>query len=188
MLFLARCLTCIHQTIFMKKAMLSIVIGAFVLLGGKAAQAQSGDIIQIIGGSTSQTTFMTALKAADLVGTLKGAGPFTVFAPSNDAFSKLPSGSLDTWLKPENNPALTKILIYQVMLGSFDAAAINKAIFDGGGKTILPTISGGKLIASSEGGKIKLTDENGGSAFITATDLKASNGMIFTIDTVLLPK
>ena len=172
----------------MKRMMLCMMVSAFVLLGGKAVQAQSGDIIQIAGGSTNETTFIAALKSADLIGTLKGAGPFTVFIPTNDAFNKLSAGTLDTWLKPENNPALTKTLIYHVLLGSFDAAAFSKAIFDGGGKTILPTISGGKLIATNEGGKIKLTDENGGSAYITAADQKASNGIIHVIDGVLLPK
>ncbi|ULQ54470.1 fasciclin domain-containing protein [Flavihumibacter fluvii] len=172
----------------MKRVILFMVISASVLLGGKAAEAQSADIIEVASGSTVHSTFMAVVKAADLVATLKGVGPFTVFAPTNDAFTKLPPGTLDALVKPENNPVLTKMLIYHVVLGTFDAATINKAIFDGGGKTILPTLSGGKLIATTEGGKIRLTDENGASAYVTAADLKGSNGLIHIIDAVLLPK
>lgn len=168
------------------KAILVTLIA--ILLAWQPVQAQSGDIIQVASASSIQTTFLTVLKSADLLGTLKGNGPFTVFVPTNDAFSKLPGGTIENWTKPENNPALTKIIINHVVLGIFDAATISKLIFDGGGKAFLPTISGGKLLASSEGGRIKLTDETGHSAYITAADMKASNGLIHVIDEVLLPK
>ncbi|WP_317208102.1 fasciclin domain-containing protein [Flavihumibacter cheonanensis] len=169
----------------MKKFFLFMVIGAASIF---SVNAQSKDIVGVAAGSADHSTLVAAVKAADLVGTLQGAGPFTVFAPTNAAFGKLPSGTVDGLLKPEAKPALTKILTYHVVAGKLDAAAVVKAIQAGGGKAVLSTVSGGKLTASLDGGKVKLTDENGGTSWVTATDLKATNGVIHVIDSVVLPK
>jgi uncharacterized surface protein with fasciclin (FAS1) repeats len=150
--------------------------------------AQKKDIVDIAVGSDVHSTLVAAVKAADLVNTLKSAGPFTVFAPVNDAFSKLPAGTLDFLLKPENKTTLTKILTYHVVAGNLDAAAVLEAIKKGNGKASLKTVSGGILTASLDNGKVKLTDEKGGSAYVTTTDLKGSNGVIHVIDAVVLPK
>lgn len=150
--------------------------------------AQKKDIVDIAVGSDVHSTLVAAVKSADLVNTLKSAGPFTVFAPVNDAFSKLPAGTVDFLLKPENKSTLTKILTYHVVAGNLDAAAVLEAIKKGNGTAILNTISGGNLTASLDNGKVKLTDEKGGSAYVTITDLKGSNGVIHVIDAVVLPK
>ena len=150
--------------------------------------AQNKDIVDIAVGSDVHTTLVAAVKSAELVNTLKSAGPFTVFAPVNDAFSKLPAGTVDFLLKPENKVMLTKILTYHVVAGNLDAAAVLDAIKKGNGKTDLKTISGGIITASLDNGKVKLTDEKGGSAYVTATDLKGSNGVIHVIDNVVIPK
>jgi len=158
------------------------------LFESKSVAAQSGDIIDLVSGSAEYTSLVAAFKTANLLGTLKGNGPYTLFAPTNEAFSRLPGGTMDLLLKPESNPALTKMLIYHVVSGRLDAAAIVKSINGGGGKALLPTISGSKLVATLEDGKVKLTDENGRSAYLTGTDMKASNGIIHVIDGVMLPK
>jgi uncharacterized surface protein with fasciclin (FAS1) repeats len=150
--------------------------------------AQKKDIVDIAAGSEAHTTLVAALKAADLVTVLKGKGPFTVFAPVNDAFAKLPAGTVDYLLKTENKATLTKILTYHVVAGDLDAAAVLAAIKKGNGSVTLTTVSGGKLTATLDNGKVKLTDEKGGSAYVTTTDLKASNGVIHVIDAVVLPK
>ena len=149
---------------------------------------QNKDIVDIAVGSEAHTTLVAAVKSAELVNTLKSAGPFTVFAPVNDAFSKLPSGTVESLLKPENKSTLTKILTYHVVAGNLDAASVIEAIKKGNGKANLKTVSGGMLIASLDNGKVKLTDEKGGAAYVTITDLKGSNGVIHVIDTVVLPK
>ncbi|MFM2259647.1 MAG: hypothetical protein RLZZ424_1637 [Bacteroidota bacterium] len=118
----------------------------------------------------------------------QSAGPFTVFAPVNAAFGKLPAGTVDYLLKPENKATLAKVLTYHVVAGSFNAAAVVKAITDGGGKVTLKTVSGGNLVASIKDGKVILTDERGGVATVVATDLAASNGLIHVLDAVVLPK
>lgn len=169
----------------MKKFFLFMVIGAASIF---SVNAQSKDIVGVAAGSADHSTLVAAVKAADLVGTLQGAGPFTVFAPTNAAFGKLPSGTVDGLLKPEAKPALTKILTYHVVAGKLDAAAVVKAIQAGGGKAVLSTVSGGKLTATLDGSKVKLTDENGGTSWVTATDLQATNGVIHVIDSVVLPK
>lgn len=120
--------------------------------------------------------------------TLKSAGPFTVFAPTNDAFDKLPEGTVANLLKPENKAQLAKILTYHVVSGNLDATSVLDAIKKGDGKAVLTTVSGGKLTASLDRGKVKLTDESGNSAFVTVTDLKGSNGVIHVIDGVVLPR
>ncbi len=150
--------------------------------------AQKKDIVDIAIGSEAHTTLVAAVKAADLVTVLKGDGPFTVFAPVNDAFGKLPAGTVDYLLKAENKATLAKILTYHVVAGNLDATAVLAAIKKGNGSVSLTTVSGGALIASLENGKVKLTDEKGGSAYVTVTDLKGSNGVIHVIDTVVLPK
>jgi uncharacterized surface protein with fasciclin (FAS1) repeats len=146
------------------------------------------DVVDIAIGSADHTTLVAAVKAADLVTTLKGKGPFTVFAPTNAAFDKLPKGTVANLLKPENKAQLSKILTYHVVSGNIDAAAVVAAIKEGKGKAVLTTVSGGKLTASMDGNKVKLTDEGGNSGYVTATDLKGSNGVVHVIDTVVMPK
>ncbi len=164
----------------------------FVLLMGIAVAAtsfgQSKDVVDIAIGSADHTTLVAAVKAADLVTTLKGKGPFTVFAPTNAAFNKLPEGTVANLLKPENKAQLAKILTYHVVSGNLDAAAVTAAIKSGNGKAVVTTVSGGKLTASLENGKVKLTDEGGNAAYVTAADLKGSNGVVHVIDGVVLPK
>lgn len=145
-------------------------------------------IVDLAVGSTDHTTLVAAVKAADLVATLQSAGPFTVFAPTNAAFGKLPAGTVETLVKPENKSMLTKILTYHVVAGNFNAGAVVKAIKDGGGKATLKTVSGGSIVASLENGKVVLTDEKGGVAIVVAADLNASNGVIHVVDAVVLPK
>jgi uncharacterized surface protein with fasciclin (FAS1) repeats len=153
-----------------------------------SAFSQNKDVVDIAIGSADHTTLVAAVQAADLVTTLKSAGPFTVFAPTNEAFAKLPAGTVESLLQPENKDQLTKILTYHVISGSFDAASIMAAIEEGNGNVDLTTVSGGTLNASIENGKVKLTDETGNFAFVTATDLEGSNGVIHVIDGVVLPK
>lgn len=150
--------------------------------------AKSNDIVDVAMSSDDHTTLVAAVVAADLVSTLKSEGPFTVFAPTNDAFAKLPAGTVDFLLKPENKSILAGILTYHVVSGSLDAKAVLAAIKSGGGKVVLTTVAGGKLTASVMDGKVVLTDEKGGQSIVTATDLKGSNGVIHVIDTVLMPK
>jgi uncharacterized surface protein with fasciclin (FAS1) repeats len=169
------------------KIKLFVAVLATVLTTSFAAQAQK-TIVDIAVGSKEHTTLVAGLTAADLVSTLQSAGPFTVFAPTNGAFAKLPAGTLETLLKPENKASLTKVLTYHVVAGSFNAAAVVKAIKDGGGSVTLKTISGGNLVASIKEGKVILTDEKGNSATVVAADLTAPNGVIHVIDAVVLPK
>lgn len=170
--------------------MKKIIAGLFVFVAvlSTKANAQQKDIVDVAAGSPAHTTLVAAVKAAGLVETLKGKGPFTVFAPTNDAFGKLPAGTVETLLKPEAKAALTGILTYHVVAGKLDAKAVGDAIKAGGGKAVLTTVAGGKLTASVENGKVKITDAKGNSAFVTAADLNASNGVIHVIDSVLLPK
>jgi len=168
-----------------KKAVLFVT--AAVLSINAMAQTQK-DIVSVAAGSKAHTTLVAAIKAADLVTTLKGKGPFTVFAPTNDAFAKLPVGTLDNLLMPENKSKLSGILTYHVVAGKLNATAILAAIKKGGGKVVLTTVAGGKLTAKVVNGKVMLMDENGGMATVTATDLKATNGVIHVINSVLLPK
>src|SRR5579859_2353277 len=166
-------------------------IGLFLMMGVIAIQMQAqttGDIVSVAGGSKDHTTLVAAVKAAGLVETLKGKGPFTVFAPTNAAFGKLPAGTVDDLLKPENKQKLAGILTYHVVAGKLSANDVLAAIKKGDGKAVLTTVEGGSLTASLEGGKVVLTDENGGKATVTVTDLMATNGVIHVIDTVLMPK
>ena len=159
---------------------------AQVMVGG-AAMYPTKDIIDNAVNSADHTTLVAAVKAAGLVDTLKGKGPFTVFAPTNKAFAALPAGTVDTLLKPENKATLTKILTYHVVAGDMSAATLMKAIADGGGKATLKTVSGGTLVAMKSGTGISLTDEKGGVAMVTIADVKQSNGVIHVVDKVLLP-
>lgn len=152
-----------------------------------SAFAYSQDVVDIAIGSKDHTTLVTAVKAADLVGTLKSKGPFTVFAPTNAAFDKLPEGTVAGLLKPESKAALSGILTYHVVAGNMDAAAVVAAIKGGKGKAVLTTVNGAKLTASMKGDKVILTDAKGGMATVTATDLKGTNGMVHVIDTVVMP-
>ena len=160
---------------------------ADVMVGG-APMLPSKDIIDNAVNSKDHTTLVAAVKAAGLVETLKGPGPFTVFAPTNAAFDALPAGTVDTLLKPENKEMLTTILTYHVVPGKWDAAGISKMIKDGKGKAMIKTVSGGTLTAKSSGKKIMLTDEKGGTATVTIPNVYQSNGVIHVIDKVLLPK
>ena len=169
------------------KFKLLVTIAAAVLTTSFGAQAQK-TIVDIAVGSKEHTTLVAGLTAADLVTTLQSAGPFTVFAPTNAAFAKLPAGTLETLLKPENKATLAKILTYHVIAGTFDAAAVVKAIQANGGSLSLTTVSGNKLVASIKQGKVTLTDEKGNSATVVAADLTATNGVIHVIDAVVLPK
>ena len=160
---------------------------AQVMVGG-APMLASKDIIDNAVNSKDHTTLVAAVKAAGLVDTLKSAGPFTVFAPTNAAFADLPAGTVDTLLKPENKGMLTGILTYHVVPGRVDAAALTKMILDGNGSTTFKTVAGGMLTAKSAGGKVMITDDGGGSAKVTIADVNQSNGVIHVIDKVLLPK
>jgi uncharacterized surface protein with fasciclin (FAS1) repeats len=164
-----------------------MIITASLMLATTLSFAQSKDIVDIAIGSKDHTTLVTAVKAADLVETLKGKGPFTLFAPTNAAFEKLPTGTLDGLLKPDSKAALSGILTYHVVAGKLDAAAVMAAIKTGNGKAVLTTVNGAKLTASLKGGKVMLTDSKGGTATVTATDLKGTNGVVHVIDTVLMP-
>jgi uncharacterized surface protein with fasciclin (FAS1) repeats len=137
--------------------------------------------------SKDHTTLVAAVKAAGLVETLQGKGPFTVFAPTNSAFDMLPAGTVDTLVKPENKAMLTKILTYHVVAGNMDSKKIMKAIKKGNGKAMLKTVSGGMLTATMEGKDLVLTDEKGGKSKVTIADVKQSNGVIHVVDTVLMP-
>ena len=145
------------------------------------------DIVDVAAGSKAHTTLVAAIKAADLVNTLKGEGPFTVFAPTNNAFENLPAGTLDDLLKPENKSKLAGILTYHVVAGKMNAKAILAIIKKEGGKAVLTTVAGGTLRASVVNGKVTLTDEKSEMATVTATNLEATNGVIHVIDKVLMP-
>ena len=160
----------------------------FAVVLSMSAFSQGKDVVDIAIGSADHTTLVAAVKAADLVTTLKSKGPFTVFAPTNEAFNKLPAGTVESLLKPENKAQLAKILTYHVVSGNVDGATVIAAIKSGNGKAVLTTVSGGKLTASMDMGKVKLTDESGNSAFVTAADLKGTNGVVHVIDGVVLPK
>lgn len=154
---------------------------------GGAAMYPSKDIIDNAVNSRDHTTLVAAVKAAGLVETLKGKGPFTVFAPTNDAFAALPAGTVDNLLKAENKATLTKILTYHVVAGNMDAATIGKAIKAGKGTAELTTVAGGKLWAMMSGNDVVVKDEKGNVAKVTISDVRQSNGVIHVVDKVLLP-
>lgn len=154
---------------------------------GAYAEDAVSDIVDVAAGTDAFSTLVTAVKTANLVDALKGEGPFTVFAPTNDAFGKIPAATLNDLLKPENQKTLTSILTYHVIPGALDAAAVLQAIEDGGGKAVVKTLNGEMLTAMLQGENVVLKDAKGGISIITTTDVKASNGIIHIIDTVVMP-
>ena len=146
------------------------------------------NIVQNAVNSKDHTTLVSAVKAAGLVGTLSGTGPFTVFAPTNEAFDKLPAGTVDNLVKPENKDTLTKVLTYHVVAGKMSSKDLMNAIKTGNGTATLTTVQGEKLTATSPDGKaIELKDEKGGVSKVTIADVFQSNGVIHVVDTVLMP-
>src|SRR5262245_39401734 len=157
------------------------------VVGGKE-MFPNKNIIENAVNSADHTTLVAAVKAAGLVDTLQGAGPFTVFAPTNEAFGKLPAGTVDTLLKTENKPTLTKVLTYHVVPGRLTATNLMKAVKDGGGTAKLTTVAGAELVVKQAGpGKLSVTDAKGDVASVTIADVLQSNGVIHVVDTVLLP-
>ena len=157
-----------------------------VMVGG-APMYPTKNIVENAVNSKDHTTLVAAVKAAGLVETLQSAGPFTVFAPTNEAFNKLPAGTVETLVKPENKATLTKILTYHVVAGRMTSADLMKAIKAGGGKATLKTVSGGTLTAMMKGKGIELKDEKGGMSMVTIADVMQSNGVIHVVNTVLMP-
>jgi len=154
---------------------------------GGAAMYPTKNIVENAVNSKDHTTLVAAVKAAGLVETLSSAGPFTVFAPTNEAFNKLPKGTVETLVKPENKAALTKILTYHVVAGKVSAADLMAKIKAGKGTAKLTTVSGGVLKAMMAGKKIYLVDEKGGKSWVTIADINQSNGVIHVVNTVLMP-
>ncbi|THK37490.1 fasciclin domain-containing protein [Ensifer sp. MPMI2T] len=157
------------------------------MVGGAPMYANK-NIVQNAVNSKDHTTLVAAVKAAGLVETLEGKGPFTVFAPTNEAFAALPAGTVDTLLKPENKDKLTTVLTCHVVAANAMSSAIAEMIKDDGGEHDVKTVGGCILKAKADGGKISLTDETGGTAWVTIADVKQSNGVIHVINKVLLPK
>lgn len=151
------------------------------------ATKSAGTIVDGAAASETHTTLVTAVKAADLVETLSGPGPFTVFAPTDDAFAALPDGTVETLLMPENREALTDVLTYHVIAGDVSAADLKGAIEANGGEATLTTVAGAELTARATDGGIQIVDAKGNAATVTAADIDQSNGTIHVIDTVLLP-
>ncbi|MEZ5924255.1 MAG: fasciclin domain-containing protein [Hyphomicrobiaceae bacterium] len=181
----------------LKSLMLStalVVIGsasAFAVgnkMVGGAEMFPEKNIVENAVNSKDHTTLVAAVKAAGLVETLSGAGPFTVFAPTNAAFDALPAGTVDTLLKPESKAQLTKILTCHVLPTEAMSDAITKMVQDGGGMTKVMTVGGCELTVKAEGGSVTIEDESGGTAHVTIADVDQSNGVIHVIDKVLLPK
>lgn len=146
------------------------------------------DIVDTAMATDQLSTLVAAVKAADLVNTLKGAGPFTVFAPANDAFAALPAGTVESLLQPENKSALTKVLTYHVVAGKVAAKDVAAAIKAGNGRAELTTVQGGKLVAMMDGKDVVLMDEMGRRSKVTAVDVMTSNGVVHLIDSVVMPK
>ena len=154
---------------------------------GGAAMYPSKNIVENAVNSKDHTTLVAAVKAAGLVDTLMSAGPFTVFAPTNAAFAKLPAGTVETLVKPENKDTLTSILTYHVISGRMTSVDVAKAIKAGRGRAVLTTVNGGTLTATMMGKKLMLTDAKGGKSMVTIANVMQSNGVIHVVDTVLLP-
>jgi len=178
-------------------AMLPLAAGAQSMSSGMSASADpmvggaamypSKNIVQNAVNSKDHTTLVAAVKAAGLVPTLEGAGPFTVFAPTNEAFDKLPPGTVNTLVQPANKATLVKILTYHVVAGRYSAADLLNMINQGGGKATLTTVEGEPLTVTASGGHIMLTDAKGGMSEITISDVNQSNGVIQVVDAVLIP-
>lgn len=170
----------------MKKLFALLMIGAFSFTTAMAQETPN--IVGVAVGNDNFTTLVAAVKAADLVETLSSEGPFTVFAPVNAAFDKLPDGTVATLLKPENKGTLTAVLTYHVVAGKFMAADVIAAIEKNNGSFSVKTVQGGMLTATIKDGKVVLADEKGGMSTVVMTDVAASNGVIHAIDTVVMPK
>ncbi len=155
---------------------------------GGAPMSPSKNVVENASQAKNLTTLVAAVKAAGLVETLEGAGPFTVFAPTNDAFAKLPAGTVDKLVQPDMKATLTKILTYHVVAGKMSAADLMAAIKAGGGQANLKTVEGGTLTAKMDGSKLVLIDEKGGGATVEIADVFQSNGVAHVIDSVLMPK
>ena len=172
----------------MALAVMSAMAGMKNPMVGGQEMYPTKNIVENAVNSTDHTTLVAAVKAAGLVETLEGPGPFTVFAPTNEAFNKLPAGAVDTLLKPENKATLTKVLTYHVVAGRLSAHDLMKKIKEGKGTAELTTVEGGKLFVSLRDGKsIELKDEKGGTALVTIANVFQSNGVIHVIDTVVMP-
>lgn len=150
--------------------------------------SETPNIVGVAAGNEAFSTLVAAVKAAGLVETLSGEGPFTVFAPTNDAFAKLPEGTVEGLLKPESKDQLTAILTYHVVAGKFEAAAVIEAINSNDGKFTVDTVQGGTIDLSLNNGSVTLTDANGNTSVVIIPDVAASNGVIHAIDTVVMPK
>lgn len=180
------------KMLFTALAVVAFTAGSYaqktVMVGG-AAMYPTKNIVENAVNSKDHTTLVAAVKAADLVEALQGAGPLTVFAPTNAAFEMLPAGTVDNLLKPENKAALQGVLKYHVVAGKFNAKDVVKMIKDNGGKATIPTLAGGNLYASQDDqGGVWIWDENGGKAKVTIADVDQKNGVIHVVDHVLLPK
>jgi len=171
-------------------AVLTMSAGAFAVnypMVGGAAMYPSRNIIENAMNSKDHTTLVAAVKAGGLVETLEGAGPFTVFAPTNEAFAALPAGTVGSLLKPENKVQLDKVLTYHVVAGRFDAPALERQIKAGGGKATLKTVEGDSLTLTNNGGTLWVTDDKGNAAKVTIPNVYQSNGVILVVDKVLMP-
>ena len=165
----------------------SVALAAENPMVGGAPMSAKKNIVENASKSKDHTTLVTAVKAAGLVETLQGKGPFTVFAPTNEAFDKLPAGTVETLVKPESKKQLTSILTYHVVAGDYTGSKLMSAIKSGGGSAKLTTVNGEKLSATTSGDSIKLTDSKGGTSMVTIADVVQSNGVIHVIDSVLMP-
>jgi uncharacterized surface protein with fasciclin (FAS1) repeats len=174
-------------TMVLAIAVTSAVAGMNNPVVGGQQMYPTKNIIENAVNSADHTTLVAAVKAAGLVETLEGAGPFTVFAPTNEAFAKLPAGTVDTLLKPENKPTLTKVLTYHVVAGRLSASDLKKQIKAGNGTAELTTVEGGKLWATVDGNHIMLKDEKGGTTWVTIPNVFQSNGVIHVVNAVLMP-
>ena len=165
----------------------SVALAAENPMVGGAPMSANKNIVENAAKSKDHTTLVAAVKAAGLASTLEGKGPFTVFAPTNEAFEKLPAGTVKTLLKPENKKTLTGILTYHVVPGKVTAEKLSQEMKDGGGSAELKTVNGEKLTAKMSGDSIELTDSKGGTSKVTIGDVMQSNGVIHVIDTVVMP-
>lgn len=176
----------------MKKLFALLLVGAFsfttVIANDTPANGEEPTIVGVAVGNDNFSTLVAAVKAADLVETLVSEGPFTVFAPVNAAFDKLPEGTVSMLLKPENKGTLTSVLTYHVVAGKLMAADVISAIKKNNGSFAVKTVQGGTLTATIKDGKVILTDEKGGMSTVVTTGVAASNGVIHAIDTVVMPK
>lgn len=179
--------TMFYATVIAAFALAGTAIAASDPMVGGAPMYASKNIIQNAVNSKDHTTLVAAVKAGGLVETLEGPGPFTVFAPTNEAFAALPSGTVDTLLKPENKATLDKVLTYHVVAGKLDSKALDKQIMEGGGRAELKTVEGGTLTVTGSGIHLMVSDAKGDTAHVTIADVYQSNGVILVVDKVLMP-